>query len=313
MTMIMYSNNKASNADLPESFNNPTALPESAEQARAWQAVNRSWWESHPMRYDWDDPLPTQEFSRAFYEEIDRRFLADVREYMPWQRVPFDRLVDYAQLGRKNVLEIGVGNGTTAGLLAQHAGTFTGIDITDYAVKSTSGRFACFGLPGQVVRMDAERMAFPDGSFDLVWSWGVIHHSADTRRVLQEIKRVVRPGGQVTVMVYYRSWWYYYILGGVFHGLFRGSLFRTRSLHRTIQEWTDGGLARFYSMSDWRKLASEFFTIKKLEVFGSKTHLIPLPGGRLKQALLPALPNAIGRLLANQCRMGSFLVATMRA
>jgi ubiquinone/menaquinone biosynthesis C-methylase UbiE len=69
-----------------------------------------------------------------------------------------------------------------------------GVDITDYAVKSTRDRLRLMGLKGDIIRIDAEHMGFPDNSFDFVWSWGVIHHSSNTENVLREILRVLRQG-----------------------------------------------------------------------------------------------------------------------
>jgi ubiquinone/menaquinone biosynthesis C-methylase UbiE len=54
--------------------------------------------------------------------------------------------------------------------LARHAKSFTGIDLTDYAIKSTSERLKCFGLTGTILQMDAEEMSFSGSSFDFVWS-----------------------------------------------------------------------------------------------------------------------------------------------
>jgi len=93
---------------------------------------------------------------------------------------------------------VGVGCGSHAQLLAPpRAGSYTGIDLTDYAVECTRRRFWAIGLDGRIQQMDAENMEFPDASFDFVWSWGVIHHSSDTRKALAEITRVLRPGGAV--------------------------------------------------------------------------------------------------------------------
>jgi SAM-dependent methyltransferase len=51
---------------------------------------------------------------------------------------------------------------------------------------------------------DAERLSFKDGEFDLVYSWGVIHHSPDTARAVCEIHRVLKPGGVARVMIYHK-------------------------------------------------------------------------------------------------------------
>jgi len=301
----------ASQKTVPMEFSGPTVLPDSAERRRTWQELNRAWWQSHPMRYDWKQRIEHPDFSKEFYEEIDRRFFADARAYMPWKRVPFDALIDFEGLADQDVLEIGVGSGSHAALLARHARSFTGIDLTDYAVRSTSSRLRSFGLPDSVVQMDAEQMSFPDRSFDFVWSWGVIHHSSDTRTVLKEIARVLRPGGRAVTMVYHRNAWNYYVIGGLVHGLLRGRLFETGSLHRTVQLQTDGALARYYSAAEWRSLAEEFFAVERIRIYGSKAEVVPLPAGRLKQVVMRSLPPVVARFFTNTCRWGQFLVSEL--
>jgi SAM-dependent methyltransferase len=300
---------------VPEGFDNPIALPQTPEQAEEWQKANRSWWESHPMRYDFTEQVEVEEFSREFYEEIDRRFFRDARPYLPYDRVPFERLIDFDSLADKDVLEIGVGMGSHAQLLAPRARSFTGVDLTQYAVNSTTRRMQQFGLDRpniKILRMDAEKLEFDDNSFDLVWSWGVIHHSSNTRQVLKEIHRVLRPGGIATTMVYHRNFWNYYIYSGFFGGVVKRHLFKSGSLHAVRQTEIDGALARFYTIPEWKDLVSEFFTVEDVRIMGSKSELIPLPGGRVKSAILSAMPDAVGRFFTNSCRFGTFLVATMR-
>jgi SAM-dependent methyltransferase len=298
--------------EVPMGFDLPTASPATGEQAARWQQYNRQWWESHPMRYDWKEQLGVEDFSPQFYEEIDRRFFRDSEEYLPAQKLPFDRLIPFDQLPHLDVLEIGVGNGSHAALIARHARSFTGIDLTEYAVRSTLQRFQLAGLDARIVRMDAEKMDFPDHSFDFIWTWGVIHHSADTRGILREMHRVLRPEGRAIVMVYHRNFWNYYICSGFLHGLVRGMWLHTQSLHKIMQLTTDGGLARFYTGSEWRATASDYFNIEQLEIYGSKSHILPLPAGRVKDLVLRSLPNRLSCLLNNKFAMGSFLVSHMR-
>jgi SAM-dependent methyltransferase len=298
--------------EVPHGFELPTALPQTAEEAAHWQQRNRQWWEAHPMRYDWNNDLGAAEFSPRFYEEIDRRFFADAEEYLPAGKLPFDRLIPFDELPRLDVLEIGVGNGSHAGLIAPRARSFTGIDLTEYAVRSTSGRMRLAGIDARIARMDAEKMAFPDHNFDLVWSWGVIHHSSNTRNVLREMHRVLRPGGRAIVMVYYRNFWNYYVCAGLLHGLLRGQWFRTRSLHKIQQQTTDGAMARFYTRPEWTAAVADFFSVEKTTILGSKSHVLPLPAGRFKDRLLRLFPVGLSRLLNNRLGMGYFLVAHMR-
>ena len=298
--------------NVPKGFVNPTSSPGTPEEHCQWQDENRSWWESHPMRYDWKEKVGVKEFTKEFFAEIDSRFFLNAKEFMPWKQIPFDLLIDFDSLRDKKVLEIGVGNGSHTQLLAQHAQSFTGIDITDYAVKSTSERMKCFGLKADIFRMDAEHMQFDDNSFDFIWTWGVIHHSSNTRRVLQEMHRVLKPGGHAISMVYHRSFWYYYVLGGLFRGILQGDIFKTRSLHKTVQRWTDGAIARYYSIPEWKTLVSEFFCVEDILIFGSKSVIVPLPGGKVKNVVMRCIPNNLSRFLTNYCKMGDLLVSKLK-
>ena len=288
------------------SFNSPTRIPENEADRSALQKANYDWWNRNPMRYDWKEGIGAGEFSREFFEEIDRRFFANAAEYLPKEGILFDSLINFSSLKDKDVLEIGVGNGSHAGLIAPHARNFTGIDLTDYAVKSTSERFRVFGLTGKILKMDAERLDFPDATFDIVWSWGVIHHSSNTRKILEEIHRVLRPGGRAFIMVYHRGWWNYYIVG-LLEGLVSGNLFRTRSLHKSIQLRTDGAIARYYTPQDWRKLSGDLFEVEDIFILGPKSDVIPLPAGRLKSIVRWILPNRLNRFLTKNIQMGVFL------
>ena len=230
-------------------FDHPTQLPRDETQRRQWQAANRAWWESAPMRYDWREEIVQQPGSEAYFKEIDRRFFSAARVFMPWRAVPFDTVIPFDDLADKDVLEVGVGQGTHAQLLASHCRSFVGIDLTTAAAAMTARRLRLFGVPGSVLQMDAERMAFADDSFDFVWSWGVVHQSADTQRVLAEIARVLRPGGRCTVMVYYRSWWNYNV-SGFLRAVFQGRWRRLGSLHHVSQSGSDGAIARYYKPAE---------------------------------------------------------------
>lgn len=303
-------------ANLPQGFDGPTALPQSPNQHHAWQEANRAWWEANPMRYDFSESLVAVEFSREFYQEIDRRFFSDVRTFMPWSSVPFDPLLNFESLKNKDVLEVGVGSGSHGQLIAPHCGSYTGIDLTDYAIKSTSKRFQQFLTPTDLNRvrlrqMDAEEMDFANDSFDLIWSWGVIHHSAHTRKILEEFRRVLKPGGTAVIMVYHRSFWNYYVMSTL-SGLARGNSFERFSFHVSRQKMIDGAIARYYTVSEWKALSADLLLTTDVRVYGSKAELIPLPSGKLKQCVRAIIPDCLSRFLTNRCRMGMYLVSVLR-
>ena len=290
----------------------PEYNPETPEIENKFQQANKSFWEAHPMRYDWKEELNYKEHSLDFYKEIDHRFFASVKEFMPWKKEPFDNLIPFEELKNYDVLEIGVGNGSHAQLLTTYAKSFTGIDLTEYATRSVNERLKVFGLNGLVINTDAEKMPFPDASFDFVWSWGVIHHSSNTSKIIDEIKRVLKPHGKVTVMVYYRGWWNYYVIGTVFHGIILGKFFKLGSLHKIIQTTTDGALARFYTKKSWKKMIDGRLKINATRITGMKSELFPIPGGRIKKTLMAIFPNRVTRLFTNSFKMGGFVISEMQ-
>jgi ubiquinone/menaquinone biosynthesis C-methylase UbiE len=113
----------------------------------------------------------------------------------------------FAEVGRsrgKKVLEIGVGLGADHQTFAAAGAQLTGIDLTERAVAHVRRRLALFGLTSSLASGDAERLPFPDATFDIVYSWGVIHHSPDTQKAVGEIHRVLRESGNAKVMIYHR-------------------------------------------------------------------------------------------------------------
>lgn len=111
---------------------------------------------------------------------------------------------DFPRWKDRKVLEIGVGLGADHQKFAEAGAVLSGIDLTEQAVSHTRRRFALLGLASELATGDAENLPFDDGTFDLVYSWGVIHHSPDTSRAASEILRVLRPGGAFRVMIYHR-------------------------------------------------------------------------------------------------------------
>ena len=307
--MQNFSGNEFSNK--ATGFDGPIQRPRDDAQRLQWQSVNKAWWESTPMRYDWRDEIDATPGSQKYFTEIDQRFLSSARKYMPWRNLAFEAVIPYEQLVDKDVLEIGVGLGTHAQLLAPRCKSFTGIDLTSNAAKMTSRRLQLFNLPGKILQMDGEDMDFADNSFDFIWSWGVIHHSADTRRVLEEMRRVLRPGGKCAVMVYYKSWWHFYVCASL-RGIFQGQFKKQGSLHRVAQSATDGAIARYYTVREWQQVCDRLFEVKSAQIYGLKSEVVPLPHGRVKQFLEELVPDKIARYLTHDLRGGSFLIAHMR-
>jgi ubiquinone/menaquinone biosynthesis C-methylase UbiE len=103
------------------------------------------------------------------------------------------------------VLEIGVGLGTDHMQLARGGARLTGIDLTQRCVDLTRARLEQEGYKPDVRVMDAEDLEFPGDSFDVVYSFGVLHHVPSTERAFAEVRRVLRPRGAFIGALYSRE------------------------------------------------------------------------------------------------------------
>lgn len=126
----------------------------------------------------------------------------------------------------RRVLEIGVGAGTDFREWCRHAEHATGIDLTVAAIELTGERLLLEGVSESRFTLrtgDAESLPFDDGTFDIVYSWGVLHHTPDTDRAYGEVFRVLKPGGAMRTMIYHLPSWTGLMLY-VAHGLAKGRL-----------------------------------------------------------------------------------------
>lgn len=103
------------------------------------------------------------------------------------------------------VLEIGCGCGSEAERFARSGASYTAVDLTNAAVSLTQRRFRLANLEGRFLQGDAENLPFADGSFDFVYSHGVLHHTPDTPRSIREVYRVLAESGRAVIMLYNRN------------------------------------------------------------------------------------------------------------
>jgi SAM-dependent methyltransferase len=102
-------------------------------------------------------------------------------------------------------MEGGCGIATDGINFARAGASYTGVDFSPTAIGIARERFADAGQDGTFVHGSIAELPFDDGSFDLVYSNGVIHHLPETEKVVREFHRVLRPGGKAVVMVYHRT------------------------------------------------------------------------------------------------------------
>lgn len=137
--------------------------------------------------------------SSGFFQQLDD-YRYDKLNYLP-------RLVDFPAYRGKTLLEVGCGAGIDLVRFARAGAIVTGIDLSTTAIDLARKNIEQNGLTADLRVMNGEAMQFADNSFDVVYAHGVLQYTADVKKMVAEIHRVVKPGGEIIVMVYNRNSW----------------------------------------------------------------------------------------------------------
>lgn len=154
----------------------------------------RAYWNTQPC----DSELSSRNsLSREYFLDIEHQryelqpHILDILSKIDWDG--------------KQVLEIGTGVGTDARQIIGRGGCYTGINIDQGSTIATATALRAFSLPGTAKVGDATSLDFADDTFDVVYSFGVLHHIPEVARAVAEIHRVLKPGGELLVMLYNRA------------------------------------------------------------------------------------------------------------
>jgi ubiquinone/menaquinone biosynthesis C-methylase UbiE len=172
---------------------------ESLEGAPGLSAAH-SFWTDEACRSPFFEGTPD---SRELFERF-REF-----RYRSEWHIPL--LIPFADAKGKKVLEIGLGNGADGVMFALNGADYTGVDLTETALNATRRHFAFMGLKGTFQRESAEQLSFPGETFDWVYSHGVLHHTPDTQRAIDEVRRILKPGGRAIIMLYHKHSFNYFV------------------------------------------------------------------------------------------------------
>jgi SAM-dependent methyltransferase len=156
----------------------------------------RAYWERHIHDLDITrHPVG----SRGFFDDLDQYHFEKLHHLL--------RLVDFDGYRGRKVLDVGCGSGVDLARFARGGAIAVGVDVTESAIALARANFEQQGLRGEFHVADAERLPFPDASFDLVFAHGVVQYTASPERLVAECHRVLKPGGQAIFQVYNRLSW----------------------------------------------------------------------------------------------------------
>jgi len=208
----------------------------------------------------WETRLPQTWYSdkklgsREWYNEIEYKRYNVYYEFFP-------KVAEFEYHSGERVLEVGVGVGTDLVQYAKNGARVSGIDLTKEAIKTTKKNFKLRGLEYDVLKTDdAEKLSFKDNSFDLVCSYGVLHHTPNTDKAIKEVYRVLKPKGKAIVLLYARGWKHYFKRIFV-QGVLLGKLFK-QGYNNLINNQTEvhGGspLTYVYKKKEIKKMFEMF-------------------------------------------------------
>jgi SAM-dependent methyltransferase len=198
----------------------------------------REYWNRHIHDLDVSQHRPG---SREFFADLDQYHFEKLHHLL--------RLVDFNAYRGKRVLDVGCGAGTDLLRFAKGGAVVTGVDISPSAVALARENFAQQGLEADIREADGERLPFADDTFDLVYAHGVVQYTPDGRALVNECRRVVKPGGEVVIQVYNRISW----------------LNALSKIMKVPLEHEDAPVLRKYSASEFRALLTGFRQVRIVE------------------------------------------------
>ena len=156
----------------------------------------RAYWNTHIHDLEVSREPPG---SRGFFDDLDRYHFEKLHHLI--------RLVDFDGYRGRSVLDVGCGAGVDLARFAKGGAEVTGVDVSPSAIDLARTNFAQQGLRGRFEAADGERLPFADDTFDLVFAHGVVQYTAQPQRLVDECRRVLKPGGDAVFQVYNRISW----------------------------------------------------------------------------------------------------------
>jgi SAM-dependent methyltransferase len=240
------------------------------------------------------------------------RFFTDYDHFRYQNEHHLPACIDALNVAGKNVLEIGLGEGSESERLIRGGAHWSGVDLTAESVARVQTRLTLRNLPyGELRQGSVLDLPFADGSFDVVFSHGVLHHVPDIKRAQAEIHRVLRPGGELVIMMYAR-WSLNYLVSialvrrAVLLAAFplasagilksepaqgtlaahlgnakRTGLFRYLRLDEFTHRNTDGPANPYALVYDRRRIEQDFPSFRVTRTYKRFMHAPPLPVHRL--------------------------------
>jgi SAM-dependent methyltransferase len=160
----------------------------------------------------WDDrPCNVKHSSkevgtREYFNEVERKkFRAEPH---------IIKFTEFSSWEGKKVLEIGCGLATVGANFAFHGADYTGVELSESSLELAKKRFEVFDQKGKFYSGNAEELStfVPVETYDLIYSFGVIHHSPYPEKIISEIKKYMNKDSVLKIMLYAKDSWKNYMI-----------------------------------------------------------------------------------------------------
>ena len=242
------------------------------------------------------------------------RYLGEHEDFEAHARARFElephihEFAGFSCAAGKRVLEIGVGIGADYLEWLKAGAHATGVDLSSASIERAQRRCKLAGYAPDLYVSDAEHLPFSENAFDIVYSYGVMHHSPDTRRCIREVWRVLKPGGSLRIMIYHHP-----SLTGFMLWL-RYGILRGKSLRQVVYEHLESPGTKSYTQDEARTLLEGFEQVELQLVFSPGDLLLNEPSARFRGLLYRLAwtfyPRSIVRGIGR--RFGLFLLISAR-
>lgn len=232
------------------------------------------------IRDYWEHSPPMSFIGEGLSYEEKREFRYSLQDYM-------HDVFQFSSLAGKLVLDLGCGAGIDSAELIRNGAQVVSIDLTRTGAELTRDLLKEAGFPSCVIQADALSLPFKQGTFDCVYSFGVLHHIPQIEEALAQIHQVLKPTGRLMVMLYHKDSLLYahsiIYLRGIKEGLL-GKFTPEEILSRYSERREGCPHTSAYTKSEAKDLFGRFFEDIQVEV---RYNVIDLPGERKAKVGLP--------------------------
>ncbi len=241
----------------------------------------RAYWDRHIHDLEITTHPPG---TRGFFDDLDHYHFEKLHHLL--------RLVDFDGYRGRSVLDVGCGAGVDLARFAKGGAVVTGVDVAPSAIALARANFEQQGLRGDFHVASGEQLPFSDDSFDFVYAHGVVQYTASPQQLVNDVRRVLKPGGTAFFQVYNRISW----------------LNALSKLMKVGLEHEDAPVLLKFSLGEFRRLLTGFREVRIVpERFPVKSRLHKGWKGAVYNGVFVGTFNALPRPLVE--RFGWHLLA----